>query len=173
MSKQKMIQSYEEADKALAKLGRQESFVAKKEAMLNERIQKLREKFDEDTTEERAQISLVIRELEEFCLINKADFLKKRSKVLTHGEIGFRTTPPKVSQLNRKYSLKTSVELIKKIFSGEYLRLKEEIDKERLLSDLSIGKIDDGKLASVGLKVDQSDTFVCEINWESLNTEAA
>ena len=76
-------------------------------------------------------------------------------------------------QLNRKYNVKTSIELIKKIFSGAYIRIKEEIDTERILTDLAQEKLNDEKLASVGLKVDQDEKFVIEIDWETLGEKAA
>ncbi|MCC7158850.1 MAG: hypothetical protein IT281_04870, partial [Ignavibacteria bacterium] len=44
----------------------------------------------------------------------------------------------------------------------------EEIDKEALLSDYSSKDITDEKLASVGLKIDQGETFFVKPNWEAL-----
>lgn len=166
-----LISSYEEADKKLLELSRIEAGLAKKEADLNSRIQSLKEKYDAETADVRAQKNLIEQDIQAFCLQNKADFLKQRTKKLVHGVIGFRTNPPKVNILNRKFTTKTVLEFLKKLFEDRYVRMKEEIDKESILADYSQGIIDDSKLAGVGLRVDQDETFTYEIDWESLQSE--
>jgi len=169
MAKVKTMNTYDDVEKALVELAQHESFVAKKEAEMNKRIQEVKDKFNEQTSDERAKIASIRQEIESFCLVNKADFLKERSRKLSHGQVGFRTNPPKVMQLNKKFSVVTSIELIKKIFSKRnYLRAKEEINKDVILLDYSKGEIDDNKLAAVGLRIDQDETFFCEVEWEAL-----
>lgn len=163
-----IVQSYEDVDKQLLELGRHESFLAKKEAEMNQSIQSIKDKFSSETTEARSAKTMIEKEIQAFGLLNKADFLKERTKSFIHGSIGFRTNPPKVSQLNKKYSVATSIELLKKLFS-KYTRLKVEIDKETILADYASKEIDDEKLAAAGLRVDQEETFTIEINWDALN----
>lgn len=169
----KLIQSFEDVDKKLLELSKHESFIAKKEAAMNEKLQNIKQKFDEETADARAQKTLIEQEIEAFCMQNKSEFLKQRAKKLIHGTIGFRTHTPKVNQLNRKYTVKTTIELLKKIFNTTYIRLKEEIDKEKILSDYSAQVLDDDKLAGVGLRVDQDESFFTEVDWEAIESDAA
>lgn len=168
----KVIQSFEDVDQKLLELSQYESFVAKKEADMNSKIQTVKDKFDKETSDARAQASLIEQEIHAFCLQNKFEFDKQRTKKLIHGSIGFRTNPPKVNQLNKKFTVKTSIEFIKKLFNGTYVRQKEEIDKEKVLGDYAAEKIDDSQLASVGLRVDQDETFYHEIDWETISSDA-
>lgn len=174
MAKQnQIIQTFDDADKKLLELAQHESFIAKKEAMMNTKIQAIKEDFDKSTASERAAKELIEKEIQDFLLINRSEFLKNRTRQLIHGSLGWRTNPPKVTQLNKKYNVKTSIELIKKILDGKYLRLKEEINKEAILVDYAAKSLEDQQIAAVGLKIDQDDTMFYEINWESLDQEKA
>lgn len=162
------IKSFEDVEPALVELGRRESFIAKKEAEMNKKIQEVKDKFESDVIAQRSEADLIRRRIEDFCKSNSNEFKEKKSKDFTHGTIGFRTNPPKVQLLNRKYNLKTAIELIKKIFKNSYIRTKEEIAKETVLADYAQKKLDDSKLASVGLKIDQEESFFVDIKWDSL-----
>lgn len=162
------INKFEDVEKVLYEIGTREASIAKKEADMNKKITEIKDKFAADTIADRSEAELLRVKIQEFCESNKAEFNKVRSKEYTHGIVGFRNNPPKVIQLNRKYNVKTSIELLKKIFKGKFLRVKEEIDKEQILAEYSQEKIDDSKLASVGLCVEQGETFAIDIKWESL-----
>lgn len=153
---------------ALGIIAKNTAVIKKKEAILNEKIAQLQQKFSEDVNALAEENGKLTGEISAFCMANKSSFEKERTMKLATGELGFRNNPPKVMQLNRKYSITTSIELIKKILKGSYLRVKEEIDKEALLSDYSSKDITDEKLASVGLKIDQGETFFVKPNWEVL-----
>lgn len=167
------IENFEDVEKSILELSKHESFIAKEEARMNEKIQKIKDEFEEKTKESRAAKNLVEGEIQAFCTLNKKEFEKTRTKKLIHGLIGFRFNPPKVLQLNRKYSVQTSIELIKKIFKSKYIRSKEEINKDEILIGYDKKELDDQKLAAIGLKIDQSETFFIKIDWESLESEAA
>jgi phage host-nuclease inhibitor protein Gam len=162
------IKDYDTLDQALLILGKNEAAIAKEEAKMNEKIQTIRDDFELKTAHARAEAELVRARIEDFIFSNKRDFEKERSRELIHGSVGFRTGTPKVTLLNKKYNLKTAMELIKKIFNGSYVRTKEEIDKEKILVDYREKTVDDSKLAAVGLKVDQDEKAFVEIKWDSL-----
>ena len=155
----------------LNEIAKSEAQIAKMEAAMNGKINSIKEKFNDDSRELRAESDLLRSEVEVYCIKNKFEFDKQRTKEFTIGAIGFRTNPPKVQLLNRKYNLKTALELIKRVFTGSYVRVKEEIDKETILADYSQKKINDESLAGVGLKIDQDETFFIDINWEKLEPE--
>ena len=159
----------EKLNENILELARREAFIARKEAEMNEKIQEIKEKFETDTEEARKGKKFYQDELERFALVNKSLFANKRSLALAYGKIGFRTGTPKVMLLNRKYNWKTVLELLKKIFGKKYVRTKEEPNKDAILSDIAQSKLDDSKLAAVGLKVDQNEKFFVEIDWEAID----
>lgn len=160
--------NYNDVNYALKMIAEKKSIIAQKEAEMNVKINNIKEQYAEDTKEDQREADNLLADVEAFCIKNKADFEKTRSRVLSFGTVGYRNTPPKVGILSRKYSLKTAVELAKKIFKKKYIRTKEELDKDQILADYAAKVIDDTKLASVGLKIDNTEVFFCEINWEAL-----
>ncbi|HOV99264.1 MAG TPA: host-nuclease inhibitor Gam family protein [Bacteroidota bacterium] len=160
------INDLNEVDKYLAELGAIEASLQHEEAILNEQEQKARQEFKERTENLFSRKADILTTLERFCIANKNEFEKTRLLEFVHGIIGFRTTPPKVTMLNRKYNINTVLELLKKFKLTKYIRTKEELDKESVLADYAAKEISDPKLASVGLKIDQSEIFVCEPKWE-------
>jgi phage host-nuclease inhibitor protein Gam len=165
----KPVRSYEDADQTLLRIADCETKLQTAEAEMNERIQKIREEYEMNTHVLRAMKVSHEKELERFCIVNKADFEKSRSRELVHGKIGFRNTPPKVALLNRKYKWDTVIELLRKVrFGKDLIRTKEEINKEQVLASYAAKEIDDQKLASVGMKVDQSEEFFSVIKWEEI-----
>lgn len=166
------ITSFDDVDNVLYKIAQNETVIAKEEASMNEKIQIIKESFDVKTAERRGENELLGQRVEEYCFKNKAEFEKVRSKDLTHGTVGFRNTPPKVLQLSKKYTVTTSLELLKRIFKKAYVRTKEEVNKDAILADYAAKKLTDTKLASVGLKVDQDEKFYLECNWESIEKAA-
>lgn len=164
----RVITTFDDADNVLAELGALQAYVAGQEAELNQKEQQLREHYQRATAEARQKIEELTACLERWCIQNKHEFERTRMRDLVHGVIGFRTNPPKVSLLNRKYTMNTVLELLKKLRMTKYIRVKEELDKETILSDYLAQDITDTKLASVGLKVDQTEQFVCEPKWEQL-----
>lgn len=161
------LKNFDDVADALVELGKRETVIAKKEADMNKKLQEVKDKFMGETLTERTEADFIKQKVEEFCLVNKAEFQKVRSKDFAHGVIGYRNNPPKVTMLNRKYNIKTVLELLKRIFKGDYIRSKEEIDKEAILASYSTGEVNDAKLASVGLKIDQDETFFIDIKWDT------
>lgn len=164
------INSYGDVDKALLVIGKVSVAIQEAEGKLNAAMQKLREKYDSETREIVSEKEQLEHGIEQFCIANKQDFEQGRTKELTHGYIGFRVTPPSVGLLNRKYNWKTVMELLRKMKWGiNFIRVKEEPDKEAILTAVAEKSLDDAKLASVGIKVDQSDKFNYDIKWESIS----
>lgn len=170
-----MVKSFEEVNISLLEIAKIESRLAKKEASMNDRINKIKEEFDEATAEDRAKKSLLESEIEQYCNSVKKEFDKSRTKKLTFGEVSFRMTTPKVNQLNRKFTVKTTIEFLKKLYKAKYVRTKEEINKDKILEDYNSEVLDDAKIAAVGLRIDQEDRFAYKIDWEKFEetTQAA
>lgn len=165
------IQTFEDVNKTLFEIAKKDSFITKKEVEMNEKLNKIKNNFDEEVKGTRAEKQLLEQEVEGFCKVNKEEFGKLKSMTLLFGSVFFRTTPPKVSQLNKKYSVATTIELAKKLFKLKFIREKAELDKEAILTSYAAKEINDEKLAAIGLKIDQEEKFGYEINWEKLEEE--
>lgn len=161
--------SFDEINKALFELAKLKSRVLEKEAIMNNKINAIKDKYDSDTLKSRERIQIYETSISEFCKANKNKFDKTRTKKLLFGSIGFRTGTPKVKLLNRKYNWKTVLELSKTIFRGKYTRTVEEVNKIKILSDYAAGILIDEKIAAAGMTIDQGETIKIEINWEQFN----
>lgn len=166
------ITSFDQLDQKILELASCEGVIKEEEARMNQQMQELRDRFETKTAEARAKKEYLEKQITSFCLLNKSDFEKSRSKELVHGIVGFRFNPPKVVLLNRKYNINTAVELLKRLFKDLYIRKKEEINKEAILADYADKKLTDESLAGAGLKVDQAEEFFYDIKWDSLDRAA-
>ena len=107
-----------------------------------------------------------INTLQNYALLNRVKLFKnKKSFTFDSGTIGFRETTPKVVKATKK----TWPELLSiiKAFAPDLIRSKEYINKERMIerradSDLMT------KLSTLGVSVEQNDTFFCVSNEEDL-----
>lgn len=145
------------------------------EANLNRKLQDVRDAFDSSTKSAREEKLSLEQDIELFCIENKDQFEKLKSKDYAHGKIGFRFGKPKLALLNRKYNWDTVVELVKKIIGVKYLRPKVELNKEQMLADASGDNrtLTDEQLAAVGTKIDQEERFYYEIKWEEFEKQNA
>lgn len=163
--------SFVDIANALSIIAKRTAYIKKREAELNEKITQLKQKFDIDTAEAQTEIEVLRSDIEKFCIDNKYEFENNRTKEFVNGKIGFRVNPPKVLQLNKKFSVSNSIDLIKTVFKGIYLRIKEEIDKDKILADYREQNLTDQQLAKVGLRIDQGETFFIEPSWEKFIEE--
>lgn len=67
---------------------------------------------------------------------------------------GFRLHPPALKPLNRKWSAASILDAVKRAFGTRYVATEEKIQKELLKADLS-----EEQLATVGLRLEQTETF--------------
>lgn len=163
------IKTFDDVNKGLLEIAKKDSLITKKEIAMNDQINKIKNRFDEETKELRAQKQLLEQEVQGFCTINKGSFGKLKSMPLLFGTVFFRTSPPKVIQLNKKYSVATSIELAIKLFGKKFVREKKELNKDAILASYVAKEVDDEKVAAIGLRIDQEEKFGYEINWEELS----
>lgn len=163
------LKSFDSVDAALLKLGQRKAFIQQAEGKMNEEIQTIRDRFEKETNQAQQEVLALEEDLEVFCIQNKEEFETRRTKEMVHGRVGFRTAPPSVRLLNRKYNWETVLELLKKVRFGRlFLRTVEQVDKEKILAAHAAKEVDDQKLAAVGIKIDQPEDFVYEIKWDEI-----
>lgn len=153
------IKSLDEANLALAEIGNLTIQIEAIDGKASEKIGKIKE--DAAKSGEAARVRIM--ELEN-ALLNYAEYYKgdlfkdKKTIPLAYGNIGYR--------LSTKVSIKkVTIELLKKLFDGRGIRVKEEVDKEQLKEwkDEELAQVD-------AIKVTQ-DTFFYEVNRDEVNKD--
>ncbi len=161
------IKDFNDVSIVLAEIAKAKTKISKAEAEMNEAINAIKKKYDNQTATSREIVTLLSADVEAFCKMNKAEFEKKRSKEFAHGVIGFRNTPPKVVAHSRKFTIAIILGHLKNLMP-QFVRTKEEIDKEAVLAEYTAKTVDDKTLAAVGLRVDNEELFYLDIKEESL-----
>ena len=93
---------------------------------------------------------------------NPAAFGRRRSVDFGHGVAGFRTGPPRLKTLARARWERVLKSLRELNWGGAYIRVKEEINKERIIADIGAGKLAEGDLRQAGAQVVREETFFVE-----------
>jgi phage host-nuclease inhibitor protein Gam len=153
------IKSLDDANLALAEIGRLTMQLEAIDGKAAEKIGKIKEEAAKKGEEARNRIKDIENALTLFAEYNKGELFKDKKTIpLSYGIIGYR--------LSTKISIKHStLELLKKLFGGKGVRIKEEVDKEQLKD------WDDADLAQVDAAKVTKDTFFYEVNRDEINKE--
>jgi phage host-nuclease inhibitor protein Gam len=153
------VKSLDDANQALAEIGRLTMQLEAIDGKAAEKIGKIKEDAAAKGAEARDRIKDLENALSIYAEYNKGELFKDRKSItLSYGSIGYR--------LSTKVSVKSStLELLKKLFSGKGVRIKEEVDKEQLKD------WDDTDLAQVDAAKVTKDTFYYEVNREEINKD--
>ncbi|NUM72260.1 MAG: host-nuclease inhibitor Gam family protein [Ignavibacteriaceae bacterium] len=168
MTTERTIKDWSDLETVITELAEIRNEIEDYEVQLNNEIDQIKAVYQEKTKDLRDADKELEAIIEAFCTARKKEFEKTRSREFLSGVVGFRFTTPAVKVLNRKYNWNTVLELIKATGRAAYLRVKQEIDKDKILADYSSGAIDDTQLAGIGVKVDQEDKFYLTIKKEEL-----
>lgn len=108
-----------------------------------------------------AQRSLLVKELQAWAETDSANW-KGKTLPMQCGSVGYRVTQPTVKLIKRV--CKSFADLLTglKLLKPEFIRTKEEVDKEAILAAYREGTVDDAILATLGIKVEQADEFWIE-----------
>ncbi len=124
---------------------------------MDEQITKIREKYADEIMELDGKLESEFAIVQTYCSENQnVLFAKKKSMETAHGVVGFRTGTPKL-KTEKGFTWASVLTLLKKVLP-EYVRTKEEPNKEALLLDREKPEIRT-VLPEVGLVVDQDETF--------------
>ena len=92
---------------------------------------------------------------------NPEAFGKRKSLDLLQGTIGWRTGNPCLKTL-RGWTWDRVLEHLRSIAALQFVRTKAEVNKERILADVSVGSLQVGELTQMGVRVEQAETFYVE-----------
>lgn len=130
---------------------------------MDEAITQIREKYADDISALKEQKEKHYEIAYTFCNENGDLFTKKKSMETVHGTVGFRTGTPKLKTM-KGFTWSSVLLLLKKTLPN-YIRIKEEPNKEALLADREKPEIK-AVMADVGVEVDQDETFFIELKKE-------
>lgn len=155
----KKLENLEDVDSTLREIGLLERELESIDAEAQKQIGDIKAKAAEDGEPHRKRIAELSAKIGAYAEYNKGDLFKDRKSIdLPFGVFGFRKT----TSIGIK---KTTVELLRRVGLIDYIRIKEEADKERL------SELDDETLASVDAVRKVNDAFFCEPNREEVNKD--
>lgn len=135
-------------------------------AMMDEQITRIRDKYADDLNRCKETKDTSFEVVQRYCEENYNQlFDRKKSVETVHGLIGFRTGTPKLK--NRKGFTWASVLELLKIKAPEYVRTKEEPNKELLLVDREKPELV-ALMPSIGIEVAQDETFFIDLKKEEV-----
>lgn len=126
------------------------------EGDLNEQVLKVQQKYQPDIDKLNAERIGLERDIQLYCEENKSEFREQRSRALNYGTVGFRLGSGALKTL-KGITWEAAKSLVKqsKKFRDKFLRTKEELDKNAILSS-GLKKED---LAKLGVYIHQDDAF--------------
>lgn len=133
---------------------------------IEQEIAKVRERYKEPLLQLQLQKEESFIKVQLFAEKHKEEmFSKKKSVDWAHGIIGFRLGTYKV-KARAGFTLKSALTLMKN-FELPFIRVKEEIDKEKIIA-LREDEEQMNLIETVGLYVDQDETFYIEPKRETV-----
>lgn len=130
-----------------------------KTAAMNEELARTREKHETEIQALKETTELLTAKINTWADKHPEAFAKKKSVEMVHGVCGYRTSPPALKTVRGVTWIK-ALGLIKNAFPA-FVRTKEEVDKEAVLA--ARDNIGTAALMSVGLRVDQAETFFIDV----------
>jgi phage host-nuclease inhibitor protein Gam len=127
-------QSQDTAAEAIAEIGRHQRERARIEADMNDALSELRQGFEAQAAPHAEAIKALSAGVQTWCEANRATLTqdgKTKTARLYSGEIRWRTRPPSVSVR----ALDTVLEALKRLKLQRFIRTKEEVNKEAILSE--------------------------------------
>ncbi len=159
-SRDPVLQSWQQVDNSMRRIGEITATLDKANADLNKRIQTIRESVERTYADLAREKLRLEKDIEEFTCSRRDEFKEKKSKPLTFGIVSFRIV--------RKLLVKSNaftVEAIKRILglnALKYLHVQEKPNKETL------AELEDQELRNLGVIRKITDDFGYKLNWQNL-----
>ena len=161
MKKNMMIpEEIADIEALMAEVARADASVRQLTAKMDAEMTKVREKYAQALELERSRRQGAEELLESWAELHKEAFGARRSMKLTHGVMGWRLGTPAL-KLRSRIKSDMAFEKVKR-FYPEYIRTKEEVNKEAILAAYAGKQMDDDTLAACGYQVRQEERFYVE-----------
>lgn len=145
-------QTKEQVNTAIARIGVLQRERALIETAMNDEFAKLKERYEKEAAPMREEIQSLSKGVQIWCEANRAVITngdKTKTVDFPAGTINWRLTPPKVSLKN----IEGIITAFKRLNLLQFLRVKEEVNKEAILAE-------PGLVAGIaGVTITQGETF--------------
>ena len=128
-------------------------------ATADAKVQNIQSKMDMEITRIRDKYADILAEQQAIREHREELFSKRKSYESAHGTFGFRTGTPKLKNV-KGFTWASVTNLVKEFLPG-YIRVSEELAKDRLLADRDKEEVA-GQLSKCGMVVVQDETFYVE-----------
>ena len=141
-----------EAEQLLGDIGRMQRVVSGIELRMNDQLSEIKTAHEQEAQPYNAEIDAAFAALHAWAEAHREELLRAGGKTahLATGDLSWRRTPPSV----RVTKPDVVVEALKRLGLGDFVRTKEEVNKEAVLADPSAVK------AVKGITVTQREEFV-------------
>lgn len=135
-------------------------------AKMDVEITRIREKYQDDLAKHQERKDAQMAILEAFATQNPELFVKRKSVEMAHGMLGYRTGTPKLKTM-KGFTWGSVLNLVKE-FLPDFVRSKEELDKEALINAREDKTVSD-QFRKCGVMVDQDETFFVQPKKEEVS----
>ena len=154
------LRNWTEVDQALNDISVRKTQVSTKEANMNSAILKIQESYQDSINSLNAEIIGLEKNVELYCLENKAEFGEKQSKELNYGIVAFRKGSGKLSTLKGfTWEAVKSIVLKSKKYREMFIKVTASLSKEAIIS----AKLKETELAKIGCHIVQEENFSYEL----------
>lgn len=159
------MENWDAINEGLRRIAELDAAIGVRTNTYNEEDAKRRKVLDDFCNPLRGEKEEIELGMEDFCVANRADFGKTKSKELPNGVVSFRNSTPKVEKA-KGLTWEKVLEVLKgSKLKKRFVRTKTEINKEQILAEYSACEDDKSKkklaeeLNTVFLHVTQDETF--------------
>lgn len=157
------INKVTDVEHLMAELGKAQRERDKLKEAMNEKIEQIKQQYNKAAEPYIATIAKLVDEIFVYAEKHKSELIKDAGKSvkLEHGSFGWRTNPPKVSIKNQNAVL----ERIRAMGLNQFIRIKEEINKEAMLNQIDVA------VGIPGVSIIQTEQFwvkPCETDLEEI-----
>jgi phage host-nuclease inhibitor protein Gam len=128
-------------------------------AAMDGQIQDIREQYEAQLAAQNEALDQKMEHARAWSEANPHEFGAARSIETVHGTVGWRTGQPALKTVPG-WTFDRVLQTLKAAGAAGYIRVKEEVHKQNLLSDREV--IGPEKLREIGLRVVQEETFFVE-----------
>lgn len=166
MAKKKpKLNSREEVNQVLHQMAKLLAGLKAAEVKYNKGLQELKKTYEADIAVDTEAYKILEKEVRGYCNYYKKDITTQAIEKVTFGKFGFRKNPAKVLLLNKKDTWEKVKDRAKDLFKKKFVHTEETFNKELALRLFSKKQLKEEDLTSMGVKISQGKTFVCEPDW--------
>lgn len=156
-----LLRTREDVERAVRQVCELKAFSQETAALMDQRILEIKADYEAQLGDAAQEIDLHVESLRAWAEANPGEFEKKKSLELTSGIIGFRTGTPKLKTITG-WTWDRVLEAIKWNKLNEWVRVKEEVNKDAILAERNDHT--PVALRAIGVQIVQDESFYVEPN---------